>query len=570
MRPLLMSLAGLLVAAPVVDAQTPEASPVLQAMRAELERAKRNLGTQAVPPYYLSYQITEIATTSVMGSFGTIASSETYRRRALSVDVRVGSPAFDNTHQVRGGIPGMEMFLDLFEGMRPVPVDDDTEAIRSALWLQTDQRYRRAVQRMGWLRMNASLAVQPDDTSPDFSPEPPQRYYEPVVEAAVDRRTWEEKVRRYTLPFVGQPHIYEARCSIVATVQTKWFVNDEGTEVQTSQPTYRLTIYASTKAEDGMELPRYDSFMAATPGELPADSIVLAAVGRMIADLHALRLAPVIDPYTGPAILSGRASAVFFHEVFGHRIEGHRQKREDEGQTFKASVHSRVLPVNFSVISDPTRARQGNAELAGFYRFDDEGVPARRVTVVQSGILENFLMSRSPIEGFAHSNGHGRSQIGMTPVARQSNLIVQVNHPRTPAQLRRMLIDAINREHKPFGLFFDEIEGGFTITNREMPNAFEVIPVMVYRVWPDGRQELVRGVDFVGTPLTAFSRIMDGDSEVEVFNGMCEAESGAVPVAAVSPAVFIGQVEVQKKPRSTQRPPILAPPPERADSTGKP
>src|SRR5438105_3789139 len=283
-------------------------------------------------------------------------------------------------------------------------------------------------------------------------------------------------------------------------------------------------------------------------------------VARIGVDRRALGRAPALEPYPGPAILSGRASAVFFHEVFGHRVEGHRQKLGIEGQTFKKKVNESVLPPEFSVYFDPTLRRLGGTDLAGFYRYDDEGVKARRVAVVDHGILKTFLMARSPIEGFASSNGHGRAQLGLTPVARQSNLVVESAQPHSAAELKRMLIEEIKRENKPYGLLFDDIEGGFTITMRFIPNAFNVMPVMVYRVYPDGREELVRGVDFIGTPLTTFSKIVAADDQVAVFNGMCGAESGWVPVSAVSPGLLVSQVEVQKKLKSGERPPILPPP----------
>jgi predicted Zn-dependent protease len=555
-----LAVAALALGSVRASGQQPAPSPVIQAMRSELDRSVRAFARQPTPTFFVSYEITDAQALTITGSFGTITGNRRSHRRALTVDVRVGDPKFDNTHQVRGGFPGFADFLNFADGETAVPIDDDTAAIRAALWSETDRRYRRAVQQLSWLKTNAAVAVQADDTSPDFSAEPPERYAEVVASLAVDPASWEAKVRRYTLPFARYGDIYDAQAAFDATVETRWYVNSEGSVVQTSQPVYRLSLSAYAKADDGMELPRYETFTAFDPGGLPDDAAVLRAVQRMIDDLHALRRAPIVDPYTGPAILSGRASAVFFHEVFGHRVEGHRQKREDEGQTFKADVHQRVLPEGFSVYADPTLRRIGSTDLAGSYRFDDEGVAARRVTVVDNGTLENFLMSRSPIEGFAHSNGHGRGQMGFVPVARQSNLIVRVAQPRTREALRRMLIEAIHREHKPFGLLFDDIEGGFTITQRDVPNAFQVLPVMVYRVWPDGREELVRGVDFVGTPLTAFSRIVAADDETAVFNGMCGAESGFVPVSAVSPGVFVAQVEVQKKSSSPERPPVLPPP----------
>ncbi len=175
-------------------------------------------------------------------------------------------------------------------------------------------------------------------------------------------------------------------------------------------------------------------------------------------------------------------------------------------------------------------------------------------------MLKNFLMSRRPIDGFPNSNGHGRAQPGFVPVARQSNLIVANSKPVSRDALKKLLIEQIKEQNKPFGLLFDDIEGGFTITGRMIPNAFNVLPVMVYRVYADGKEELVRGVDLIGTPLTVFSKIIAADDESGVFNGICGAESGGVPVSAGGPAILVSQIEVQKKVKSQERPPILGPP----------
>ena len=144
----------------------------------------------------------------------------------------------------------------------------------------------------------------------------------------------------------------------------------------------------------------------------------------MASDLSALRAAPLAEPYSGPALLSGRAAAVFFHEVLGHRVEGQRQRGRDEGQTFTKKVNEKILPEFLSVTDDPTLRTLGGTELSGFYRYDDEGIPAARVEVVKDGILKNFLMGRLPVKNFSNSNGHGRAQSGLMPVGRQGNLIV--------------------------------------------------------------------------------------------------------------------------------------------------
>ena len=542
---------------PLLNGQNAPPSPVLSSLKAELGRSMQTLKPQPVPPYFLSYEITDDQVVDVNASFGEITSSVPSHSRQLDIDLRVGDRHLDNSHMV-GGVPGLGL-LERFAFIQ-VPLEDNPEALRSILWYQTDKKYKAAVEQYTKVKTAVQVAVAPEDKSDDFSSEPADSYREATLTLTEDPHVWEEKIRKYTAPFAKYGNLYEAQASFSADIETRWYVNSDGSEIQVSQPFYRLIISAVTKADDGMELPRYESYSAFSAQGLPDDSQVLKDVDRMIGDLQALRTAPIVDPYTGPAILSGRAGGVFFHEIFGHRVEGHRQKSEEEGQTFKKQVGQPVLPANFSVYSDPTLKHLGQIDLVGAYAYDNEGVKARRVVVVDHGILKNFLMSRSPIEGFPQSNGHGRKQQGLAAVARQSNLMVEIANPVSHSELKKMLIEEIKKQNKPFGLYFQDIQGGFTLTGRTIPNAFNVLPIMVYRVFPDGREELVRGVDLIGTPLTTFSKMVTGDNEVSTFNGVCGAESGAVPVSASSPAILVSQIEVQKKQKSQERAPILPAP----------
>jgi predicted Zn-dependent protease len=269
-----------------------------------------------------------------------------------------------------------------------------------------------------------------------------------------------------------------------------------------------------------------------------------------------------VDPYSGPAILSGRAAGVFFHEIFGHRVEANRQRNADDGQTFASRVGQPVLPSFLSVVFDPTLQKLGTTELMGHYLYDDEGVKARRVTVVDKGVLKTFLLDRAPLREFTRSNGHGRAEPGYVPVSRQSNLVVESSRTMSSDRLIDMLRDEARKQGKPFGLLFDNIEGGFTNTGRGSANAFNVLPNVVYKIYTDERRapELVRGVDLIGTPLSAFSKIVASGDKPDVFNGICGAESGGVPVSASSPALLVSEVEVQKKAQSLETLPILTAP----------
>jgi len=323
-------------------------------------------------------------------------------------------------------------------------------------------------------------------------------------------------------------------------------------------------VFAMTRADDGMDLYRAQTFEAETVDGLPAQPELEAAMRELGKSLEALRKAPVTQPFDGPVILSGRAAAVFFHEVLGHRLEGQRQRGDEEGQTFTKEVGKEVLPTFLSVADDPTLTTFGKTWLGGNYQFDDEGQKAQRVPLIQDGVLKTFLMSRLPIASFANSNGHGRAQTGKMPTGRQGNLIVTSTKSVTEAKLRKQLIEEAGKQGKPYGLFFEDISSGFTLTQRRLPQAFEVIPLVVWRVYVDGRpDELVRGVNIVGTPLAAMKKILVTGDKSEVFNGECGAESGTVPVSAVAPAILVSEMETQRQPQGTARPPILPIPSEK-------
>ena len=384
-----------------------------------------------------------------------------------------------------------------------------------------------------------------------------------------EQKAWEELARRYSASFRQFPQVEESMVILYAERDHSYLVSTEGTKIVTADAVFRHVIQAQTLADDGMQLMRVETFQSSDPAKLPSEAEVAAKVRKMASDLSALRAAPLAEPYNGPALLSGRAAAVFFHEVLGHRVEGQRQRGRDEGQTFTKKVNEKILPEFLSVTDDPTLRALDGTELSGFYRYDDEGIPAARVEVVKDGILKNFLMGRLPVKNFSNSNGHGRAQAGLMPVGRQGNLIVSSSKTIPDAQLRARFIEEIKKQGKPYGLYFEDIQGGFTLTTRDLPQAFQVLPVMVWRVYADGRpDELVRGVDIVGTPLTVLTEIAATGDTTSVFNGICGAESGSVPVSAAAPAMLFSEMEVQKRKYGDTRPPILPPPPGATDDKG--
>jgi TldD protein len=522
----------------------------------ELDREMPILSKANPPAYFISYILTSADRTEVMGSNGALLSSAESRSRWLETQVRVGSYDLDNTHKVGNSQQGQGSLG------APVPIDDASDVLRRAIWEQTDKQFRAASE--GLIKINTSKEVQvqtDEEHAPDFAREKSHTSYGPEVSIHPDRKPWEQKVRLYTRAFRESPKILNSIVTFSATGDNQYQVTSEGTRLQFGQVHYRLELFIQGKAPDGMDINRYYNFDWSNPADAPDDKTVLAEGQVLRKELEALVAAPLVEPYAGPALLTGRATAVFFHEVFGHRAEGFRQKDINEGQTFARKVGEPILPKFLSIYDDPTQRTLGKDILIGFYPFDDEGTPSERVTLVDHGILKNFEMSRQPLTGFPVSNGHGRRQIGAQPVSRQGNLIVESSLKVTNAELRAKLIEEIKHQGKTFGLMIDDIAGGFTFTGRGQPQAFQVQPLVVYKIYADGRpDELVRGVDIVGTPLVSLTKIVATGDTMETFNGYCGAESGSVPVSASAPAILITEMEVQKKETSTDKPPILPPP----------
>jgi predicted Zn-dependent protease len=523
-------------------------------MTTELHRAFTSLGKQGddkqLPPYFLSYAVSDATVVAIQAQYGALVSSSANHVRVADVQVRLGEPKLDNTHGAHRSSAVNSASL---------PLADDREALARSLWLATNAGYGKALDNYLRVKTEAEVRAKEEDSSPDFSQEAPQVYLgKPAPQVKIDRAAWEQRIRALSRLFRDFPDVNQNLVILAVQNETDYFVSSEGSRVMTPHAQARVVVIAVTRADDGMDMFRSQTFEAETAEGLPAQAQLEAAVRELGNSLEALRKAPVTEPFDGPAILSGRAAAVFFHEVLGHRLEGQRQRGDEEGQTFTKEVGKEVLPAFLSVADDPTLTTFGKTWLSGNYQYDDEGQKAQRVDLIQDGMLKTFLMSRLPIASFANSNGHGRASTGHVPIGRQGNLIVTSTKTVPESELRKLLIEEAKKQNKPYGLYFEDISSGFAVTQRTSPQAFQVIPLVVWRVYVDGRpDELVRGVSIVGTPLAAMKRILVSGDKSEVFNGECGAESGTIPVSAVAPAMLVSEMETQRQPQGTARPPIL-------------
>ena len=525
---------------------------ILNAMDAELTRSMTELADQPNPPFYISYEIYDTQQASVGATFGRTTRKSQSSRAYYDIDLRVGERTLDNTHLANRRPYSSSTLGSLASA----------SGIRNQFWLLTDRTFKQAIEQLVNVKTQTEIQIDSEGPAFDLAESEKVIHQEEHFIAEFDADKWAERLRRISGVFKGHPDLYTGNASASVSKRTRYFVNSEKSRIQDGSLMYTLALSASTRAEDGSNLNLSELFHARDPEGLPDDRELTKKADALVTQLINLRNAPKIEPYTGPAILSGRASGVLFHEILGHRLEGHRLKQASDAQTFKDKINERVLPDSMSVTFDPHMWKHGDTDLIGAYTYDGEGVLGQRVRVIENGILRRFLLGRSTLSdnGFRESNGHGRKAIGFKPVARQSNLIVEVENPKTPAELETMLIDILKERDLEYGLYFDEIVGGFTITSRALPNSFTVNPVIVHKIYRDGSRELVRGVDLIGTPLTVFDSVIAAANDDEIFNGSCGAESGPVPVSAISPSLLVGQVEVQRSAQSRTILPILSQP----------
>ena len=412
-------LPAILTFALAASAAGPAASnsdTLLATMQKELARAKTDLAKTDPAPYFISYTAYDQNEVQIVASYGAMIATAGGHHRTADVVMHVGTAALDNTH-TEGRASGITSGA--------LPLDNDSAAISRVLWELTDREYKKASPAFLKIKTNTAVRSEEEDKSPDFSTEKPQDHVDKnVPKFDLDEKAWTDRVRRLSAEFRKYPEIYSSVVVFSVSKSESTYVSTEGSGLVTPASSVRLVIQAETRADDGMDLLRVETFQALAPDQLPSESEIAARIPKMADDLAALRKAPVAEPFDGPALLSGRAAAVFFHEVLGHRLEGHRQRGENEGQTFTKKVNQLVLPEFLSVSDDPTKRELNGTALAGFYQYDNEGQPAERADVIQNGILKNFLMSRAPFKDFGQSNGHGRGQPGLMPTGRQGNLIV--------------------------------------------------------------------------------------------------------------------------------------------------
>lgn len=523
---------------------------IFSAMQAEMARSLKNLKQDAfAPPYFMAYRLIDRRRCDLLASYGASTQEGDDDYRNLYVEVRFGSRSLDNTDLHFQGLHG--------------PAALDPRVLREQLWSLTDAAYKNALS--GFLEKKARRATEyVAEPLDDFSVDAATSHAAPAPPILLDRERGRALAERLSAVFRRYPEIYDSQVAVSLKWGRRYLLTSEGTRLATPDENVASLFRASamTRAEDGMRLDNQRSWIFRSLGELPPEGEMQAELDRLSRELVRERLAPIQAPLAAPAILDPEFAGVLFHEALGHKLEGQRQRDPQQSQLFKDLVGKRIIPEFLSLVDDPTLAEYQGQPLHGHYEYDSEGVPAQRVVLVENGILRNFLMSRWPVKGFPHSNGHGRSDPSLRPTGRMANLIVRAEKDLPRRELMARLLDLVRKSGKPYGFWLVGAFGGENPTSREAAQTLEVKPRLVYRVdAKTGALTMVRGVTMVGTPLVVLNRILAAGDDPALSNAFfCRAESGFVPVSQIAPSVLVSEIELQRLAEDRARPPILESP----------
>ncbi len=552
LKKLTLTLISIIVAAAAVHAAPlDEDAVIFQAMKEEMARSLSELKVDVFgPPYFINYQIRHHDRAEVSASFGALVHSGTQQHRTLFVGVKVGDPQFDSStrHSHRYSVEQL------------IPVDNHLDSLRRALWYETDLRYKQAI--VSFLRKKGRFISGVESHNlPDFSKGKPTReQIDSIPEWELDMPRWESLAREVSGLFKEAPEIEKSRVKIFSDRIIRYYYDSEGNKIRDTHLEYGLNLEAWTKTVEGFQLHDQKTLYFRKIDQIPPKTELVRATRELIASLKQLKAAPQMDPYVGPAIFSPDAAAVLFHEAIGHRLEGDRLREDNDGKTFLKKIGQRILPEFITVVDNPVLESFEGIPLIGNYHTDDQGQQSREVVLIDHGVLKNFLLSRTPVLGFNRTNGHARSDGTHAPMSRMSNFVVQSDLTLDATSLKQRLIEEVKKQKKPYGLFVKKIVSGETQTDTRQFQVLKGKPLYLYKVFPDGREELVRGVDFVGTPLSMISKILITGNDPTVINGFCTAESGVLPVASITPSVLLSEVELQASHQPHVRQPILDPP----------
>ena len=511
--------------------------PLLEALLTELDRSKAQLKMdQVAAPYYIEYRVNDVDEYQSEAAFGAVRETQRVRYRVLRVVVRIGDYKQDSYYNQGMGEPII------------LPLDNNPIALRHQIWLATDAAYKAAGE--AFTEKQAALKQFTAEANPvdDFAKAPVVAAVEPTVKLQVDAAAWKRILEDVTNLYRQYPDVQSVSASAHFSAVNEYLVNSESTVTRSGKKTYNITLNSSAQAADGMRLSRNPFWMVAKAEELPTRDALLADARKTLDTLVALRQAPIVEEeYRGPVLFAPDAANDVVASLVGTNVLGRKPQLGRPNRTvgaFATSFKTRVLPNFLTVVDDPTLRDFQGKSLVGSYEVDDDGVKAQPVTLVDNGTLINYLVGRQPIRDFPASNGHGRAGAGTFPAPNLGVLLLKSKEAQSPEELKKRVIQMITDSGKPYGYRVETLGPGNS-------------PRLLYRVYPDGHEELVRGAVFSELDVRALrSDLIAVGNDPLVSN-----RTGGIATTVISPSLLFDELEVKRADTSKDKLPDYPPPP---------
>lgn len=562
-----------LCAAGVLAAAAAQTDSVFDAMKAELQRSETLQLGQLDRPYFISYEVDDVRVWSASAMLGGLIASNDHTFRLPEVHIRVGDYGFDNTNFA--GFPGNQRL-----NSRSFPLEEDAGPIRQYLWLATDSAYKNSLQAIARKRAALrSLTVR--DQLADFAKVQPVVLMRDFAPPAFDLNAWNERTRQISAIFKEYPGLRGSLVELSAMAGLHRFVTSEGTAIRIPEMLGAVQIRASAQAPDGMIVRDVDVFYTRDIRAMFTEDALEKAARSLGENVTKLAGAPTGDNYSGPILFEGASAPQLLAQVLGRNLHIARRPFGPSGpssQTVATELEGRrgvrIMPEFFDVTDDPSLPLFGHEEI------DDEGVPDRKITLVEHGVLKDFLRTRNPVRGYADSNGHARVSVGAggeTP--EPTNLIVKANETSSIAELRRKMMDLCQQRGLPYGIVIRKMDfpsaAPFDEARRLIAGSANggsmrpiSVPIYAYRAYPDGHEELIRGVRLRGVNARSLKDILAaGDDantlsylENEVPFALLGAGASTAEVAVVAPSLLVDDLELTKMDEELPRLPVVPSP----------
>jgi TldD protein len=555
---------------------------LLRAMREEMERSRQLRTTGLEMPYFIEYKVEDQEAYSIGASLGGLLTARQTHLRVPSVQIRVGNYDLDNTNHLYTGAGGGSRY-----DQDTWPLDDNLSAFRQNLWLATDRAYKSAVEGYS-IKKEILKQTNVTDPLPDFYRAQAVTKIVSGKRSVIDGELWKARSARVSAVFAAYPEIMTSGVEFEGLASMSYYMNSEGSMLRYPDTLTSIRIRAATQAPDGMALRDAAMHVSFEASKMAPEADLIHSAEQVGNNLRALVKAPVGETYSGPVLIEPMASAQFLGYLLGENIHLSRKPLAEAGRTvpfsnseFDGKIGSRVLPDWFDVVDDPTQTEFRGHTLAGYYLIDNDGVPPKPVSVIEQGVLKEYLRSRLPIKGFQDSTGHGRLLAGFganLPV--MGNLFIRARQTKKLDALKQQLIATIQQRNKPYGILIRKLDYPSTASHSELQAMITAMvqsggggrpvpyPTLVYKIYPDGREELVRGLRFRGVSTRSLRDIMAASEEVGFFdfvnNGgpfaMMGSQGYLAAATVVAPGLLFEELELERAEGESQKVPIVPPP----------